>query len=464
MVNADPWLAPLRRIREGTLLDGLDSDACSFRQNPQGDVLKTPTTRNDSALVRFEPTPKAIVLILLGVAGAWVCLRLAPVVLVLVAALFLVGTLNPAVEWLEGKGWKRHWGIATVFSVLFVATLVLMALTVPSLVAQVRDVVGEEPALRSRLADFLSGSEATQSLADALRNVRYDTIARSYSSAALDYSTRFLELVAYVASAVFLALYITIDRDRLRGGLFATVPRSHHVRLSRILLNLETIVGGYIRGQVLTSAIMGVFTFVLLAACGVHHALAIGVFAGIADVLPYVGVFLSVGPAAVAALSKGPGVATFVVMAMLAYEEVESRLLVPRIYGSVLRLPSSVVLIALLAGGTLMGIVGALLALPAAAAVKMLVEELRVDLPGEEVVDEGLRKRDEQAEEEYQRRAEGVPAKEAAAIAVEISEERREEEGGEVAAAEVPAPRASATGPTESHSRAAAPNLQRVQR
>ena len=68
---------------------------------------------------------------------------------------------------------------------------------------------------------------------------------------------------------------------------------------------------------------------------------------------------------------------------MLAYEEFESRFLVPRIYGRALRLPSSVVLVALLAGGTLMGIVGALLALPVAAAMRMLVDELRVELPGE---------------------------------------------------------------------------------
>ena len=58
-----------------------------------------------------------------------------------------------------------------------------------------------------------------------------------------------MEVVAYAVSAIFLALYIMIDRDRLRGGLFAVVPRTHHMRLSRVLVNLETIVGGYIRGQ-----------------------------------------------------------------------------------------------------------------------------------------------------------------------------------------------------------------------
>ena len=235
---------------------------------------------------------------------------------------------------------------------------------------------------------------------------------------------------AYGLSALFLALYIMIDRDRLRGGLFAVVPRSHHIRLSRIMMNLETIVGSYIRGQMLTSLLMSIFTFVLLTACGVENALALAVFAGLADVLPYIGALLSVGPAVLAALSRGPVVAVVVLVLMLAYEEFESRVLVPRIYGRALRLPSSVVLFALLAGGTLMGILGALLALPVAATVMMLIEELRVELPGEQEqpADTDLREADDRGEEEYERRTEGVGAEEAAAIAVEISADRRKEE------------------------------------
>ena len=150
-----------------------------------------------------------------------------------------------------------------------------------------------------------------------------------------------------------------------------------------MLINLETIVGGYIRGQVLTSVFMGIFVFGLLTVCRIPNAIALAVFAGLADVLPYVGVFLSVGPAVMAALPAGLATTLVVLVAMLAYEEFESRFLVPRIYGRALRLPSSVVLVALLAGGTLMGIVGALLALPVAAAVRMLIDELRVELPGE---------------------------------------------------------------------------------
>jgi predicted PurR-regulated permease PerM len=180
----------------------------------------------------------------------------------------------------------------------------------------------------------------------------------------------------------------------------------------------------------LTSVLMGGFTFVLLKACGVDNALALAVFAGLADVLPYIGALLSVGPAFLAALARGPVAAAVVLVLMLAYEEFESRVLVPRIYGRALRLPASVVMFALLAGGTLMGVLGALLALPVAAAVMMLIEELRVELPGEQEqpLDTHVREEDVRGEREYERRTEGVGAEEAAAIAVEISQDRREEE------------------------------------
>ena len=195
------------------------------------------------------------------------------------------------------------------------------------------------------------------------------------------------------------------------------------------MMNLETIVGAYIRGQLVTCLLIAIFSFVLLVACGVPNAMALAVFAGVADVLPYIGALLSIGPMVIAALARGPVVVAVVLLIMIAYEEFESRVLVPRIYGRALRLPSSVVLFALLAGGTVMGILGALLALPVAATIMMLIDELRVELPGkqERVSDVEQRVGDERAEKEYLRRTVGVPVEQSAAIAASISDDRRKE-------------------------------------
>jgi predicted PurR-regulated permease PerM len=380
--------------------------------------------------VRFEVSLTTMLALVLVVASLWLLIRLWPVLVVLVAALVVVGTLSSAVSWLEEKRVRRGVGIAVVFTIFFVLALLVVALTIPALASQATALLDHEPALRARLADHLAGSHLSAPLAHWLRGLKYGALTSTIGATAFAFSVRVFGIVAYGLSALFLALYIMIDRDRLRGGLFAVVPRSHHIRLSRIMMNLETIVGAYIRGQMLTSLMMAIFTFVLLEACGVDNALALAVFAGLADVLPYIGALLSVGPAVLAALSRGPGVAVVVLVLMLAYEEFESRVLIPRIYGRALRLPSSVILFALLAGGTLMGILGALLALPVAATAMMLVEELRVELPGEQEqpVDTHLREADDRGEEEYERRTEGVGAEEAAAIAVEISQERQEEE------------------------------------
>ncbi len=380
--------------------------------------------------VRFELSTRTMVALLLVGASLWLLIRLWPVLLVLVAALLGAGTLSPAVRWLEERRVRRGLGIAIVFTVLFILTLLVVFLTIPTLVSQGAALLEHEPALRARLADQLAGSHLSAPLAKWLRGFKYDASTGTIGATAFAYSVRVFTAAAYGLSALFLALYIMIDRDRLRGGLFAVVPRSHHIRLSRVMMNLETIVGAYIRGQMFTSLLMTIFTFLLLKACGVENALALAVFAGLADVLPYIGALLSVGPAFLAALSRGPVVAAVVLVLMLAYEEFESRVLVPRIYGRALRLPSSVVLFALLAGGTLMGILGALLALPVAAAIMMLIDELRVELPGEQEqpVDTHLREGDDRAEQEYERRTEGVGAEQAAAIAVEISADRRKEE------------------------------------
>lgn len=381
-------------------------------------------------VIRIEPSPGTIIALLLLIAGLWVLNRLLPVVLVLVAALIIVGTISPAVQWLEERRMRRGLGIAIIFTALLVVTVLVITMTIPSLLAQVTSLLDQEPALRARLANWLAGSHLTSPLAELLRKVHSGDLVRMATSNAIEISTRVVVIFAYILSSVFLALYIMIDRDRLRGGLFSVVPRSHHIRLSRVMLNLETIVGAYIRGQVITSVFIAAFVFVLLKACGASNALAIAVFAGVADVLPYIGALLSVGAATAAVLSRGPTIVIVVLVLMIAYRELESHVIVPRVYGRALRLPSSVILFSLLAGGVLLGITGALLALPVAAAVLMLIEELRVDLPGqqEQAEDMEIRERDDRGEEEYERRAEGMPAEMAAAIAVDISADRHKEE------------------------------------
>jgi predicted PurR-regulated permease PerM len=378
--------------------------------------------------LQVEITPSSMVVALLLAGMVWMLSRLAPAILVLVTALMIVATLYPMITWLERHGIRRGMAIAIVFASLLLVLVALLTVTLPALAKQVLSLLSHEPELREKLAAFLARYRYAEPLAEGLRTLQYGPLLKASGAGMLTFSRSLIEVVAYGIAAVFLALYIAIDGERLRGALFAVVPRAQHIRLSRILLNLQTIVGGYLRGQAITSLCMGIFIFVLLTLCGVPNALAIAAFGAVADVLPFINFFLTIIPTTLAALAKSQSTAVIVFVLMFAYEEFESRLLIPLVYGRALRMPSSVVLFALLAGGTLYGIVGALLALPVAATLFMLVEELRVELPGEGPDTEREEKKEEDArtEQEYARRAEGLPAEKAAALAVRIAEKHEE--------------------------------------
>jgi predicted PurR-regulated permease PerM len=178
--------------------------------------------------VRFELSPKTIMMFVLVAVSAWLLIRLWPVFLVLVAALVIAGTLSPAVTWLEARHVKRGLGIGIVFLSFFIFALLVVFLTIPTLAEQVMSILEHESLLRAQLADYFAGSDLTTPLATWLRGLKPDALRSALSDTAFAFSMRFFVAFAYGLSALFLGLYIMIDRDRLRGGLFALFPRAHH--------------------------------------------------------------------------------------------------------------------------------------------------------------------------------------------------------------------------------------------
>jgi predicted PurR-regulated permease PerM len=207
------------------------------------------------------------------------------------------------------------------------------------------------------------------------------------------------------------------------------------MRLARILQNLEVIVGGYMRGQLVTSAAIGAFTFLLLVICEVPNALSLALFAAVADVIPFIGGLLAATPAVLAALSQGLPVAVLVAVALFVYQEFENRVLIPRVYEHTLRLAPTTVILALLAGGLLLGVIGAVLALPIAAGLQMMLAELRVEMPGDDQDDRSALARDAKTEATYERMSAGATAPDAGQIARKLAHDRRDADAVDAAQA-----------------------------
>ena len=394
-------------------------------QSPTRKKLLPRARARSAKTLKVELSVRTAFIAVATLASVWLFIHLWPVVLVVAVALMIVGAVNPIVEWLQRHKLRRSFAIAIVFFSMLLVSAGLIALTVPKLVSQVTSLVHDLPKLQQNAANSLAASHLGASFAPAVRDAKWPELIMNLTKAGIAYSPEVIAGIGYCAVSLFLGLYLVVERDRLRGAAFSLFPRTHFLRLSRVLLNLEVIVGGYLRGQAITSVMAAVFTFVMLTIMHVPSAIAIAVFAGLGDVLPYVGTFLACGPAVLAALSHSTTSAIVMLIALAAYQELESRVIVPQLYGKVLRLPAAVIMVSLLIGAKLLGIVGALLALPIAAGIRMVISELRVELPGETGEQAGEREHDAEAEREFARRSAGVSAARAAGVAMEIAEEQR---------------------------------------
>lgn len=391
--------------------------------------------------LRIEIAPRTILLVLGAVAAIWLLGQLTNVIMVVTVALVLVGTFDPLVAWLERRGFKRGRALVLVFVAAALALTAVVLLMVPPLASQLIDLIASAPAERAKLIARLDDYTWSKPLVKAIEDIPIDDIGARAGAVVLGYSTKLLAAVGYGITTLFLAIYLLADPVRSKGLLYSVVSRHHHVKLAKILLELKQIVGGYMRGQLITSLSISAFVFLLLTALGAENALAIALFAGLTDIIPFVGGYIASTPVIVAVTPQGPTVTLIVVAIMVVYQEFESRLLVPRVYARTLRLPPSVVLVALLVGGTLGGILGALLALPIAAGLQMVIRELRVDLPGETTAsNEDVKRMDERATEMYEQLTRDVPAAAAGVVAEELAAVVKEtEEGRTTLSAEIAA-------------------------
>jgi predicted PurR-regulated permease PerM len=393
--------------------------------------------RPEPRTMRIELSLRSVFSILAIVATLWLLARLWQIMLVIIIGVVLAGSFSPVVDWLERRRVPRWVALGAILLALLGGVVGVGFLVIPALMSQLINAVRNAPETQARIADFLaSAPDPLHNYAATVRDFQPERYLDPIRDYAVAYAPRVVEIVAYGVTTVVLAFYLIADRERVLGSSYALLPRRYHVRTARVLLDMERVVGGYVRGQAITSLSIGVFVFILLTVLGVPNALPLAVFAALTDLVPFIGGILAAVPAILTALTVSPTTAVIVWIGIFIYQQFEDRILIPRIYGHTLRLSPVAVLIALLVGGTLLGIVGALLALPIAAGIRVLIHDLRIELPGDQPGEEAQREHDELMESTFAERTADASAVEAAIIATELANQSLEAEPDEVPAEE----------------------------
>lgn len=326
-------------------------------------------------MIRIDLSLRNLLVIAGVILGIWLLSKLWAVVVLASIGLLLAAALMPYVDWL----WRRTHNRAVAVLIVVLGVLGAISLTlvvvVPPMIAQGRALWDRAPELQLQAADFAQERGWFDLSARIQEFEPGEALTSTVESQQIVDTGRTVLLGLFSLFTVFfLSAYFLLDARRLKQFLYFSTPRSWHLHIRELLPALQRVVGGYIRGQAITSASIFAFTFVVLSVLDVPNALALSAIAAVADLIPLVGVYIFLVPITLSALAVSVTSAIIVFGLMVAYQQLEDRLLIPRVYGSTLRLPTIAVVLAILAGAELMGLVGALLALPVAAGLRVVVE------------------------------------------------------------------------------------------
>lgn len=311
--------------------------------------------------------------------------RLGSITFVLVGAIFFAYIIYPVVRWLNRK-------LPLVVAILIVYAIIIGLLVlgvyflIPAVVTDAMEIGHVLPLIDQRLRDFVQDPRnpliyrAPVWMKSTLVNFPDQMVAyvRMHGAQTASHTLSFL-LGTFALFATFIVVpvlgaYLLLDSENLKRVFIGAIPKARREATLDILSELEQVIGGFIRGQVLVGVTVGIMITGVLFILHVPYALLIGLVAAVGDLIPYVGAFLAWLPALLlAAINNGMGSALLVTVAFVVIFQIEGHFIAPNIVSRSLSLSPLAVLLAILIGGELGGILGMFVAVPIAGMLRVLM-------------------------------------------------------------------------------------------
>jgi predicted PurR-regulated permease PerM len=294
-------------------------------------------------------------------------------------ALFVAISLDPAVRWLVRKGMRRGLAVTIIFVIaLAMATAFLMSV-IPAMVSQFRGLVQDLPGYLTQLQDRSSRFRELSDRFNLTKQIQsiISTAPSRLGSGLFGFTGRVFGALFSMLTVLVLSIYFMADLPRLRNGLVRLFPRARRSQLGRVADVVIDKVGAYMIGNLLISLVAGLAAFVCFTALKVPFSVPLAFVVALTDLIPMIGATLGAIIAVVLTLFASELWPTTVLVALffVVYQQLENYLIAPRILRSTVNLSAAAVLVAGLIGATALGLVGALMAIPVAAAMRVLLTE-----------------------------------------------------------------------------------------
>jgi predicted PurR-regulated permease PerM len=314
----------------------------------------------------------------------WLLYRFYQVVFILFIAIVMGTVIRPAVAWLYQRGLPRIVGVILIYTLLLALLIgfglllfpliaeqgVTIAAAVPGYYQSLREGIVNYPNqwLR-RLGEFLPITLSGQGSVQQTGQQMLDSVGQ-----VLGYASSAAQVIFTLTALLLLAFYWTLDGPRTIRSLLPLVPVGQRESSRELISAMETKVGSYVAGQAILCLIVGLMALVAYWLIGLPNALVLAFIAGVMEAVPLIGPLLGAIPAALVGLSLGPDKLVWVIVATVVIQQLENNLLVPRVMRKAVGVNPFVSLLALFAFSSLLGLAGALMAIPMAALIQLLLD------------------------------------------------------------------------------------------
>ena len=307
-------------------------------------------------------------------------LAISSVLVLIVVAMFLAAGLNPVVEFFIGRGLKRSWAVLAVIVGVLIALGLFVLAIVPVISDQVTALTRNAPGW----LDQLQKNSTVQEL-----DAKYEVISRvreyvekgdfagSIFGGVLGVGLAVLSALANAFIVTVLMLYFLSSLEKTKHAFYRLAPRSRRDRVAMLGDRVIASVGGYVSGAFVVASCAGITSLIFLFVVGLgEYAVALAFVVALLDVIPMIGA--TIGAVLVTAIGFATDVKIGIACAIfyLIYQQLENYVIYPRVMSRSVDIPGAVTVIAALVGATLLGVVGALLAIPTAAAILMITREV----------------------------------------------------------------------------------------
>ena len=308
----------------------------------------------------------------------------------LVIALFLAAVLNPAVNWLQRRHRliKRPIAIALTYLGVLVVLTFVVGIFLPLLVDQITGLtkfVTTAAQAPEGPTEYIRGLAKQNGLGGLVQRIDVELsdlrkelgeAVGNLFSATGQIAIGAAGFLAALATVLTLTFFLILGSERYVSAGVGLFAERHQPLVRRILGQAAGAVSGYVTGNLAISVICGVTTFVVLLILGMPYAAPLALLVAVLDLIPLVGATLGGALLVIVGLFVEPWKAVVLLIFVLVYQQVESNFLQPMVYSQAVQLNGLVILIALLVGGQLLGIPGALLAIPVAEIIRIVVTEI----------------------------------------------------------------------------------------